>query len=101
MTYDIQRLNAFHLTPSHVSSLFRKEQIMGAELGRLNNELQKMQGQMAAKDAHVRQSEEIRRSQEAKTSQYDQQIKQYEQQLKQYEAGSVSSHLGCHCIVFI
>ncbi|XP_072031679.1 ribosome-binding protein 1-like isoform X2 [Amphiura filiformis] len=54
----------------------QKEQIMGAELGRLQNELQKMQGQMAAKDAHVRQSDEIRRNLEAKTAQYEQQIKQ-------------------------
>ena len=49
---------------------------MGAELGRLQNELQKMQGQLQAKDAHVRQSDEIRRNLEAKTAQYEQQIKQ-------------------------
>ncbi|XP_071485823.1 ribosome-binding protein 1-like isoform X4 [Diadema antillarum] len=62
----------------------KKEQLMGAELARLQAELQKMQSKLSSNESQLRQGDERRRALET-------QISQYQQQQSQFDAGQRES----------
>lgn len=64
-------------------AISRKEQIMGAELARLQGEIQKVTGQLAASDNQLRKTEEMRHEYEAR-------IKNYEAKISQMDSTTVS-----------
>ncbi|XP_072170987.1 uncharacterized protein [Diadema setosum] len=61
----------------------KKEQLMGAELARLQAELQKMQSKLSSNESQLRQGEEMRHALETQISQYQQQ--------SQFDAGQRES----------
>ncbi|PIK42225.1 putative ribosome-binding protein 1 isoform X7 [Apostichopus japonicus] len=56
----------------------QKEQIMGAELARLQGEIQKMQSQVAASDSQLRKTNEMRHDYETRIQSYEAKIAQME-----------------------